>query len=78
MLSMATSILSRAKLLVYLFTLFQKPITLVDRLNWTLDSYKNVLRFDQLPFLSPLRYKGVTYLFKKPKAVPIENKLEIG
>ena len=35
-------------------------------------------KFDQLPFLSPLRYKGVTYLFRKPKAIPIESKLEIG
>ena len=43
-----------------------------------LDSYKNVLTFDQLPFLSPLIYKGVTYLFRKPKAIPIESKLEIG
>ena len=50
----------------------------MDRLNWTLDSYKNVFWFDQLPFLTPLRYKGVAYLFTKPKAIPIEIKLEIG
>ena len=51
--------------------------TLVDRLNWKLDSYKNDLKFDQLPFLNSLRYKWVTYLFRKPKAIPIESKLEI-
>ena len=47
--------------------------TLMDRLNWTLDSYKNDLRFDQLPFLSLLRYKGVTYLFRNPKAILNES-----
>ena len=33
--------------------------------------------FDQLTFLSPLRYEGVTYYFRKPKAIPIENKNKI-
>ena len=51
--------------------------THMDRINWMLDSYKNVLKFDQLPFLSPLRYKGVTYLSRKPEAIPLESKLEI-
>ena len=38
----------------------------------------NILNFDQLPFLSPLRYKKVTHLFRKPKAIAIECQPEIG
>ena len=52
--------------------------TLVDRINWMLDSYKNVFKFNRLPFPSPLRYKKVTYLFRKPKAIAIECQHDIG
>ena len=38
----------------------------------------NILNFDQLPFLSPLRYKKVTHLFRKPKAIAIECQPKIG
>ena len=34
--------------------------------------------FDQLPYLGPLSKKGVTYLFRKPKAIQIESKPETG
>ena len=30
----------------------------------------SILNFDELPFLSPLRKEGVTYLFRKPNAMP--------
>ena len=38
----------------------------------------NILNFDQLPFLSPLSQNGVTYLFRKPNAMPVESKPETG
>ena len=38
----------------------------------------NILNFDQLSFLIPLSQEGVTYLFRKPNAMPIESKPETG
>ena len=32
--------------------------------------------FDQLPFLSPLSYKEVTYLYRKPKAILNESSIQ--
>ena len=34
--------------------------------------------FDQLPFLSPLSYEEVTFLLRKPHAMPIESKPDTG
>ena len=42
------------------------------------DTFFYKSKFDQLPFLSPLSKEGVTYLFRKPNAMPIESKPEIG
>ena len=50
----------------------------MDWLNWMLDSYKKVFKFNQLPYPSPFRYKKVTYLFRKPKAIAIECQPKIG
>ena len=38
----------------------------------------NILNFDQLPFLSQLSQEEVTYLYRKPNAMPIESKPETG
>ena len=35
-------------------------------------------KFDQLSFLTPLSQEEVKYLFRKPKAIPIEYKHETG
>ena len=38
----------------------------------------NILKFDQLPFLSPLSQEGVTYLFRKANAMPVEKNVKLG
>ena len=38
----------------------------------------SISNFDELSFLSPLSKEGVTYLFRKPNAMQIESKPEIG
>ena len=46
--------------------------------NLRLGFGSSILKFDELPFLSPWSQKEVTYLFRKPNAIPIESKPETG
>ena len=46
--------------------------------NLRLGFGSSILNFDELSFLSSLSKEGVTYLLRKPNAMPMESKPETG
>ena len=62
--------------LLHMGTLMKVQLCAIEKLRLGFGS--SILNFDELLFLSPLSKEGVTYLLRKPNAMPIENKPETG
>ena len=82
----AFQFLCQSKILFQLPRLSVRPWSVVVRCGPSFHPHKKMLyfrvfslfNFGQLPFLSPLSQEGVTYLFRKPKTIPIDCKPKTG